>query len=150
MCYDTGKGGSNMEKRKSWVVVLLGILLVLKIFVSCEYYMALYMETISILFIKPVFILLGLISVDFFLTMIYINLSTGKRFGNRLISYNVLILYLIYAGCWIIIFFTDFQPEGLLSGLFAGIIYCVPVVVSVTILVDFIVHIVLWLKNANK
>ena len=45
-----------MEKRKSWVVVLLGILLVLKIFVSCEYYMALYMETISILFLLNQFL----------------------------------------------------------------------------------------------
>ena len=142
MCYDTGKGGSNMEKRKSWVVVLLGILLVLKIFVSCEYFVTVRLETLDALFA------LFLIPVDLVLTGAYISLACWKKFCTRiicLISAGICLIFLLF---WILP--STFGISDILNdlGIWDFIVYYVPLILSVVLLCDYLLHII-WFAQGK-
>lgn len=132
-------------KKSDWIAaVLLGLLLAFKVFVSVEYSICLHAETLDALL---VFLLAP---VDFFVTLLYINFSYGKGFGNRIVFYLSLVIYLLYGVCCVIPFLTDYRLDGILYTLRSIIVDYVPMVFSAVLVVDFVAHTIKRVMTKQK
>ena len=132
-----------MEKRKNWVVVLLGILLVLKIFVSCEYFVTVRLDTLDML------LAFFLMPFDLSLTIVYLSFAYWNRFCTRITFFVTIGVYLVYLFACVSFFIPVLGIGKILNifGIADFIAYNVPVILSVVLLCDYLLHIIWFVQG---
>lgn len=132
-----------MEKRKSWVVVLLGILLALKIFVSCEYFSAVRLDTLDALFA------FFLMPFDLSLTIVYLSYAYWNKFCTRITFFITIGAYLVYLFACVSFFIPVLGIGKFLNifGIADFIAYNMPVILSVVLLCDYLLHIIWFVQG---